>query len=195
MLTWGPGWEYQKNNFCGVADEVSTDHNVVRYDVEISQFPSDHTGHLCLLGLSEDDYPGTTTKNDWPSWGLPILQWAKSQGAITGVAHSGWGLDVTPEDRVPNYVIPPMNGIGAQEFLVHAVHDAVDFISTVDTPHVWELNIWYHMMNCGFDIKASGETDFPCIYGERVGLGRSYVLGVHRPAHHCRATRPPVGCR
>ena len=175
VLTWGPGWEYQKNNFCGVADEVSTDHNVVRYDVEISQFPSDHTGHLCLLGLSEDDYPGTTTKNDWPSWGLPILQWAKSQGAITGVAHSGWGLDVTPEDRVPNYVIPPMNGIGAQEFLVHAVHDAVDFISTVDTPHVWELNIWYHMMNCGFDIKASGETDFPCIYGERVGLGRSYV--------------------
>lgn len=175
VLTWGPGWEYQKNNFCGVADEVSTDHNVVRYDVEISQFPSDHTGHLCLLGLSEDDYPGTQTKNDWPSWGLPILQWAKSQGAVTGVAHSGWGLDVTPEDRVPNYVIPPMNGIGAQEFLVHAVHNAVDFISTVDTPHVWELNVWYHMMNCGFDIKASGETDFPCIYGERVGLGRSYV--------------------
>ena len=22
---------------------------------------------------------------------------------------------------------------------------------------------------------VSGETDFPCIYGERVGLGRSYV--------------------
>ncbi len=58
---------------------------------------------------------------------------------------------------------------------MHAVYDAVDFISTVDTPYVWELNIWYHMMNCGFDIKASGETDFPCIYGERVGLGRSYV--------------------
>jgi hypothetical protein len=175
VLTWGPGWEYQKNNFCGVADEVSTDRNVIRYDVEVSQFPSDHTGHLCLLGLSEDDYPGTTKKDDWPSWGLPIVQWAKSQGATTGVAHSGWGLDISPENRVPNYVIPPMNGIGAQEFLVHAVYDAVDFISTVDTPYVWELNIWYHMMNCGFDIKASGETDFPCIYGERVGLGRSYV--------------------
>ncbi len=176
VLTWGPGWEYQKNNFCGTADEVSTDRNVIRYDVEVSQFPSDHTGHLCLLGLSEDDYPGTNTKDAWPSWGLPILEWAKSQGATTGVAHSGWGLDISPENRVPNYVIPPMNGIGAQEFLVHAVYDAVDFISTVDTPYVWELNFWYHMMNCGFDIKASGETDFPCIYGERVGLGRSYVL-------------------
>ena len=175
VLTWGPGWEHQKNYFSGVADAVSTDRNVIRYDVEVSQFPSDHTGHLCLLGLTEDDYPGTTKKTDWPSWGLPIVQWAKSQGAVTGVAHSGWGLDIYPEARLPNYVIPPMNGIGAQEFLVQAAHDAVDFISTVDTPYVWELNVWYHMLNCGFDIKASGETDFPCIYSERVGLGRSYV--------------------
>lgn len=175
VLTWGPGWEYQKNNFCGAADEVSTDHNLIRYDVEVSQFPSDHTGHLCLLGLSEDDYPGTTAKSEWPSWGLPIVQWAKSQGAVTGAAHSGWGLDVFPETRLPNYIIPPMDGIGAQESLVHAAHDAVDFLSTIDTPYVWELNYWYHMLNCGFDIKASGETDFPCIYGERVGLGRSYV--------------------
>jgi hypothetical protein len=50
-----------------------------------------------------------------------------------------------------------------------------DFISTVDTPSVWELNIWYHTLNCGYRCRVSGETDFPCIYGERVGLGRSYV--------------------
>jgi len=175
VLTWGPGWEHQKKNFCGKDDAVSTDRNVIRYDVEVSQFPSDHTGHLCLLRLSEDDYPGTAKKSDWPSWGLPIVQWAKEQGGVTGVAHSGWGLDVSPEKRLPNYVIPPMNGIGAQEFIVHAAYDAVDFISTVDTPYVWELNMWYHLLNCGFDIKASGETDFPCIYDERVGLGRSYV--------------------
>lgn len=175
VLSWGPGWEHQKKNFCGLPDGVSTDDNVIRYDVEVSQFPSDHTGHLCLLGLTDDDYPGTTSKEEWPSWGLPIVQWAKAQGGVTGVAHSGWGLDVFPEKRLPNYVIPPMNGIGAQEFLVHAAHDAIDFISTVDTPYVWELNFWYHMLNCGFEIKASGETDFPCIYGERVGLGRSYV--------------------
>jgi hypothetical protein len=50
-----------------------------------------------------------------------------------------------------------------------------DFISTVDTPANWELNIWYHTLNCGYRARISGETDFPCIYGERVGLGRSYV--------------------
>jgi len=52
---------------------------------------------------------------------------------------------------------------------------AVDFMSTVDTPYVWELNMWYHTLNCGFRTRISGETDFPCIYGERVGLGRSYA--------------------
>jgi hypothetical protein len=35
--------------------------------------------------------------------------------------------------------------------------------------------MWYHTLNCGFRTRVSGETDFPCIYDERVGLGRSYV--------------------
>jgi hypothetical protein len=58
---------------------------------------------------------------------------------------------------------------------VDVAHDAVDFISSVDTPINWELNIWYHTLNCGYKARISGETDFPCIYGERVGLGRLYV--------------------
>jgi hypothetical protein len=45
----------------------------------------------------------------------------------------------------------------------------------VDTPCIWELNMWYHTLNVGYRTRISGETDFPCIYGERVGLGRSYV--------------------
>ena len=45
----------------------------------------------------------------------------------------------------------------------------------MDTPAPWELNIWYHTLNCGYRARISGETDFPCIYGERVGLGRVYV--------------------
>jgi hypothetical protein len=45
----------------------------------------------------------------------------------------------------------------------------------VDTPYPWELNIWYQTLNAGFRTRISGETDFPCIYSERVGLGRSHV--------------------
>ena len=37
------------------------------------------------------------------------------------------------------------------------------------------MNVWYHALNVGYRTRISGETDFPCIYGERVGLGRSYV--------------------
>jgi hypothetical protein len=40
---------------------------------------------------------------------------------------------------------------------------------------VAEWNCWYHILNCGFPLKVSGETDFPCITGSRVGQGRVYV--------------------
>ena len=52
---------------------------------------------------------------------------------------------------------------------------AVDFISAMNTQRVAEWNIWYHVLNCGFRVAVSGETDFPCVSGERVGLGRVYA--------------------
>ena len=174
VLSWGPCWYYQKQFFEGKIHELSTDDYVMRYDVEVSGFPSSHAGHLSLLALTEDDYSGTERIEEWPSWNLPVLQWAKEQGAVTGFSHSGWGLKVDG-DELPNYNMPPFDGIGANEYIVDVVHDVVDFISTVDTPAVWELSIWYHTLNCGFRTRISGETDFPCIYGERVGLGRIYV--------------------
>jgi hypothetical protein len=174
VLTWGPCWYHQKQFFDGQVHELSTPRNVMRYDVEVSGFPSSHAGHLVLLRLKEDDYPGTKRIEDWPSWDLPILQWAKEQGGVVGFAHSGWGLEV-PAKSLPTYDMPPFDGIGANEYIVDVAHGACDFISSVDTPFVWEINIWYHTLNCGFDARISGETDFPCIYGERVGLGRVYV--------------------
>ena len=45
----------------------------------------------------------------------------------------------------------------------------------MDTQRIPEWNCWYHIMNCGFPLKVSGETDFPCISGSRVGEGRVYV--------------------
>jgi len=173
VLSWGPCWYFQKQFFEGKVSELSKGEYLMRYDVEVSGFPSSHAGHLCLLRLKEDDYPGTTRIEEWPSWDLPVLKWGKDQGGVVGFSHSGWGLAVDTAE-LPNYVIPPFDGIGANEYIVDVVHDVVDFISTVDTPYVWELNIWYHTLNCGYRARISGETDFPCIYGERVGLGRVY---------------------
>ncbi len=174
VLTWGPGWYFQKTFFEGKEHALSTKEYRMRYDVEVSGFPSSHTGHICLLGLKEQDYPGTKRIEDWPSWGLPVFRWAKAQGAVVGFAHSGWGLALKQE-KLPTEEMPPFDGIGANEFIVSVTHDLVDFISTVDTPYAWELNIWYHTLNVGYRTRISGETDFPCIYGDRVGLGRSYV--------------------
>ncbi|MFL2909464.1 MAG: CehA/McbA family metallohydrolase [Limisphaerales bacterium] len=183
-LTWGPCFDYQKQFFTGKDDFVSTFPYILRYDVEVSGFGSHQSGHLCLLRLRQQMFPGGESKHHWPKLCLNTLKWAKKQGAIVGPAHTGWGLNLT-SSNLPTYEVPPFNSIGANEFIADVTHNvtgpngkqvpAVDFLSMVDTPYVWELNIWYHVLNCGFRTRISGETDFPCIYGERVGLGRSYV--------------------
>ncbi|GIW99266.1 MAG: hypothetical protein KatS3mg111_2599 [Pirellulaceae bacterium] len=199
VLSWGPCWYYQKQFFDGKVSQLSRPGYLMRYDVEVSGFPSSHAGHLCLLNLQEDDYPGTKSIDEWPSWTLPVLRWGREQGGVVGYSHSGWGLalpDYLPDgsrgryprtwggsdapsgraaDRLPDYAMPPFDGIGANEYIVTGILGQCDFISAVDTPAIWELNIWYHTLNCGVTTRLSGETDFPCIYGERVGLGRSYV--------------------
>jgi hypothetical protein len=174
VLNWGPGYYHQRQYFDGKEHRLSTKATLLRYDLEVSGFPSSHCGHLVLLRLREQDYPDTRQIEDWPSWDLPILKWAKAQGAVAGFAHSGWGLQVNSH-ALPNFEMPPFDGIGANEYVIDVTHDAVDFISACDTPYAHELNIWYHTLNCGYRARISGETDFPCITDERVGGGRSYV--------------------
>ena len=175
VLTWGPCYYYQKRYFCGRDDPHSKPGELMHYDLEVSGFPSSHAGHLVLLGLEDQDYPGTKRIEDWPTWDLPILHWGAKQGAVVGFAHSGWGLAVKTE-KLPNYEIPGFDGIGANEYIVDVTYPhSVDFISTMDTPYPWELNIWYHTLNVGFRTRISGETDFPCITDARVGQGRVYA--------------------
>lgn len=176
VLNWGPGFAYQRQFFSGHAIGQRKDETaLLRYDVEVSGFPSSHCGHLVLLHLQSDAYPGTTSVESWPSWNLPILRWAKSQGAVTGYAHVGHGL-VTDATELPNYVMPPFNSSGANEFLVDITHAGlVDFLSGCDLWPFAELNVWYHTLNCGFRSAFAGETDFPCITDECVGGGRSYA--------------------
>lgn len=175
VLTWGPDYYYQKQFFSAKDHPLSKPDRVMHYDLEVSGFPSSHAGHIVLLNLKQQDYPGTRQIDDWPTWDLPIFRWAKSQGAIVGFAHSGWGLEVAGKE-LPTYQMPSFDGIGANEYIVDVTHpNTVDFISSVDTPYVWELNIWYHTLNVGFRTRIAGETDFPCIYDGKVGLGRTYA--------------------
>jgi hypothetical protein len=183
-LTWGPCYYYQKQFFSGKDDSLSTKDNLLRYDVEVSGFGSHRSGHLVLLRLKDQNYPGAEGIEQWPTLGLSVLRWAKSQGAVVGPAHSGFGIEISGTN-LPSDEVPRFDGIGANEHIVQITHEVpgpggklvplVDFMSAVDTPYTWEMNMWYHTLNAGFRTRLSGETDFPCIYGERVGMGRVYV--------------------
>lgn len=231
VLTWGPGFDHQQQFFAPHADARSEPATVMKYDIEVSGFGSEALGHVVLLNLREQIYPGARGSKGWPSWTLPVLRWAKAQGGVVGYAHSGSGLEIDPaaatsrllsaldadrdgrldvseaargllpetldaadtnrdgflsepelrhshdraSDRLPNLAVPELNSVGAQEIFVTAALGAVDFISTMDTDRIREWNAWYHLMNAGLPVKASGETDFPCMSGTRVGQGRSYV--------------------
>jgi hypothetical protein len=232
-LTWGPCYEFQRQFFEPTINKLSEPLCVLKYDIEVSGFGSQALGHVCLLNLREQTYPGSegTKTKGWPTWTTPLMKWAKAQGAYTGYAHSASGLGVNPKEaakrllteldtdkdgklskdeaakgllpeefaaidtdkdgllseaelaasighvanKLPNLAIPQMDGIGAQEICVTTAQGICDFISAMDTARVPEWNCWYHIMNCGFPLKASGETDFPCISGSRVGQGRVYV--------------------
>jgi hypothetical protein len=231
VLTWGPGFNHQQQYFSPAVDRLSEPFCLMKYDIEVSGFGSEALGHVCLLNLKEQVYPGAELSKGWPTWTTPVLRWAKAQGAVTGYAHSGSGLQVNPanaakrlmleldanqdgrldaqeaargllpealtsidlshdgsiseeeliksvdrvSDQLPNLAVPELNSVGAQEIFVTVALGICNFISAMDTARLLEWNCWYHLLNCGFPLKAAGETDFPCMSGTRVGQGRSYV--------------------
>ena len=233
ILTWGPCFEFQRQFFEPVPHEVSEPLTLLKYDLEISGFGSQALGHVCLLRLNNQTYPGSegTATQGWPTWTTPVMRWAKQQGVVTGYAHSASGLKIDPAaaarrllaqadrntdsrirpdeaegvllpeafaaidldedrtlterelalshdrvaDQLPNLAIPEMNGVGAMEISVSTAEGVCDFISAMDTPRIQEWNCWYHILNCGFPLKVSGETDFPCMSSRSVGQGRVYV--------------------
>jgi hypothetical protein len=233
LLTWGPCYDFQRQFFEPTPHKLSEPFTVLKYDIEVSGFGSQALGHVCLLNLRDQTYPGSggTKDRGWPTWTTPVLRWAKAQGAVTGYAHSASGLQIDPAaatkrllaaldkggdgklsraeakdallpetfeqgdadhdgfltaaeleaahrraaGRLPNLAIPELNSVGAQEIFVTTALGLCDFISAMDTARIAEWNCWYHLMNCGFPLKVSGETDFPCMSGARVGQGRVYV--------------------
>lgn len=233
VLTWGPCFRYQRQFFQDSPLTISEPLTLLKYDLEISGFGSQALGHVCLLNLKDQTYPGSDgleTKG-WPTWTTPVMRWCKEQGGITGYAHSASGMAIDPApaaarllakndanqdgklgrdesaaalltepfertdadkdgalslaeltaahdraaEQLPNLAIPEMNGVGAMESPVSVAEGVCDFISAMDTERIQEWNTWYHLMNCGFPVKASGETDFPCMSSRNVGQGRVYV--------------------
>ncbi|MGE3822133.1 MAG: CehA/McbA family metallohydrolase, partial [Isosphaeraceae bacterium] len=98
VLTWGPCYDYQRRFFGPRPDGLSEPLTLIKYDVEVSGFGSQALGHVCLLNLRDQTYPGSdgTATKGWPTWTTPVLRWARDQGAVVGYAHSGSGLEINP---------------------------------------------------------------------------------------------------
>ncbi|MFN0056568.1 MAG: CehA/McbA family metallohydrolase [Planctomycetales bacterium] len=233
VLTWGPCFRFQRQFFEPRPLGLSEPLTLLKYDLEISGFGSQALGHVCLLNLRDQTYPGSDglETQGWPTWTTPVMRWCKQQGGVAGYAHSASGLQIDPvaaagrwlarhdaskdgllsreeaaqgllpepfekidrdrdgflaldelreshhraADQLPNLAIPEMNGVGAMEVCVSTAEGVCDFISAMDTARIQEWNTWYHVMNCGFPLKVSGETDFPCMSSRHVGQGRVYV--------------------
>ncbi len=97
-LTWGPCYEFQRQFFEPNIHKLSEPFTVLKYDIEISGFGSQALGHVCLLNLRDQTYPGSdgTKTKGWPTWTTPAMRWAKQQGGVTGYAHSASGLMFDP---------------------------------------------------------------------------------------------------
>src|SRR6266487_2261126 len=100
VLTWGPCFDYQRRFFTPGVHQLSGPLSVMKYDLEISGFGSQALGHVCLLNLKEQTYPGSegTKIKGWPTWTTPVMKWAKAQDAVTGYAHSASGLEIDARD-------------------------------------------------------------------------------------------------
>ena len=173
----------QANNVAWTAHASMHDaESLIRYDVEQAAFPSNRLGHPVLLHLQHHDNPFGKSVWDWPSWNLPILSWARTQGCVTGYAHIGHSMGVNP-GALPTYEVPPMDGLGINEGLVDITHGLVDFLAGGENAPVVDLSVWYHLLNCGFAIPMLGETDFPAgSLTRRVGTTRTYV-GLNAAPH------------
>ena len=93
VLTWGPCYYYQKQFFEAKDHQLSTRENLMRYDLEVSGFPSSHCGHLVLLRLKEQDYPGAKVLEDWPTLGFadPAMGEAAGRGRrASRIRDGGW---------------------------------------------------------------------------------------------------------
>jgi hypothetical protein len=110
VLTWAPGYYYQKQFFSGHVYHFDqslqrSPHDspedprsgpestaTIRYDVEVSGFPSSHCGHLVLLRFSDQNYPGATTLDEWPSWNLPDGRKRRGRSSDTHTQEAVWPL-------------------------------------------------------------------------------------------------------
>jgi O-glycosyl hydrolase len=125
-------------------------------------------GHLILLGLKK----AHTLWNESP---YKIIEWGKSQDAITGFCHMQYLNDSLPNE---------LNCCTPIDYPVEAALGTIDFLSE----DVWlndaAINGYYRLLNCGFRLGWSAGTDFPCNNSRPFGSLLTYVQVKDQPMNY-----------
>jgi cysteine-rich repeat protein len=161
-LVWGDGYEDDRRLFSGADDPASTAGRIVHYDLEVSAFAADRSGHLVILGLRDLGFSPDPFRS--PRSGLGIPAWAKAQGerVVVGMAHGQFW----PES---GFRSPPVVCCMPWEFPVQAALGGVSFLVTErrgDGPPLdpGTYLLWRTLLNSGFRIALLGSSDYPCVH-------------------------------
>ncbi len=122
-------------------------------------------GHIILLGLKE-------ARTIWNESTYRILEWGRSQNAVTGFCHMQYLNDRSPDELT--CCIP-------LDYPVEVALGTVDFLSE----DVWlndaSINSYYKILNCGFRPAWTAGTDFPCNNSQPLGSLLTYVQIKDKP--------------
>jgi cysteine-rich repeat protein len=161
-LIFGSGHGASAPYFTGRDYPLAGSDVLLHFDLEISEFPAQRTGHLVLLGLDSIEFSDSVFL--MPKSGLPIVEWARRQPrAIVGLAHGQvWPADGTfpwPEDQC---CVP-------WDFGTHVARGRLDFLLMEEplsqghpTSQGWFL-LWKSALNAGFRLPIVAGSDWPCI--------------------------------
>ena len=81
ILTWGPCYDFQRQFFEPTPNKLSEPFTVLKYDIEVSGFGSQALGHVCLLNLRDQTYPGSDGHQDQGLADLDDAAHALGQGS------------------------------------------------------------------------------------------------------------------
>lgn len=161
-LVWGVGFRTERGYFSGNDDPSSQPDSLLHYDLEVSHFAAERTGHLVLLGLHSIDF--SPRPFDAPSSGIPVLDWALGQGprVVAGMAHGQFW----PAHGFPS---PPVDCCTPWDFPVEAIRGRLAFLETerreIGPPlDAGTARLWRSVLNAGARVAIAGASDYPCIH-------------------------------
>ncbi|MBZ5595485.1 MAG: CehA/McbA family metallohydrolase [Acidobacteriia bacterium] len=145
---------------------LSTPRQILHWDAEWHFDPRGVTfdqkaigGHLIVLGLEHGER--VFSEYTWP-----IIQRAKKQKAVVGLAHMQYLNNDIPKDLdcCAPLEYPVETALGSVDFLMEDVNGAESTIQG-----------WYRVLNCGFRPGLAAATDFPCNAHQPIGTQLTYV--------------------